>query len=159
MLNSRLILLSLIFSSAALAQIGYVAQKSTSLTSAAEVITVQQPSSGSKLVEFKSAQVDCSVACSVTVERDGVGNPATSTTLVPRNINPNETTAKATAWSSSNVGVGSVLNIATLAAGSFVVFDLNGIYLPVSNNPGNNFTIRTSAITGSVNITIKWTEK
>lgn len=142
-----------------LGQISYVAQKTTALSSAAEVITVQQPnpSSSNRFVDFKTAFVSCSVACTVTLERNGTF--ATSTTLTPLNVNPGETAATVTAWSSSNVGTGSIIQKADIAAAGYLVFDLTGINMKPQTGTGSNFTLRTTSITGTVNITINWTER
>jgi hypothetical protein len=140
----------------AFGQIGFVAQKTTALSAAAEVITIQQPVSGSRTVELKSAYVDCSAACTVMLERNG--NPATTTALTSTAINPGEGTATAATYYSSNVGSGTTISVVSVAAGSYTVLDLSNIRL-VKNNPGNNFTIRTSSISGTVNITLLWTER
>lgn len=153
----RLLLLSLLGSSGLLAQINFIATKTTTLSGAAEVITIQQPSSASKKVDLLTAYVDCSVACTVTLERNG--NPATSTTLTPQAVNPGEGTVTATAWSSSNVGTGTVLSVISLTAGASVIYDLAGMNFSNKNNRGENFTIRTSSITGDVHINVKWSER
>lgn len=131
----------------------YVAVKETALTGAAEVITIQQPATGALTVRFKTAWVDCSVACTITVERNGTG--ATATTLTPSPLNSG--TAKAKAWSGSNVGTGTVISKFSLPAGSGVPLNLAGITL-VGNGISKNLTIRTSSITGTVHINIVWTE-
>lgn len=138
------------------AQTYFIAQKTTVLSGAAEVITIQQPASNSKVVRFISAYIDCSVACTATIERNGT--VASSTTLAPVNVNPNEPGGAATAWSSSNVGTGTVLHVSSITAGGYTVFDLNGINMPSNNNTGYNLTLRTSSITGTVHITIKYSE-
>lgn len=140
-------------------QQAYIAQKSQSLSAAAAVITVQQPATGGRSVEFKSAYVGCSVACTVTLERNGANTFASTTALTVANVNPNEVAASATAFYDSNVGTGTVLNIVQIAAGSFIVFDLTGVYLPAAGGKGANMTLRTSAITGNTDISIKWTER
>jgi hypothetical protein len=129
----------------------FVIQKTTSLSGAAEVITVQQPTSNSKRVEFDRAYVDCSVACTVTLER--TGTPATTTTLAPLNINTGETAISVKAFSSSNVGTGTVLSVISLGAGSSVVIDMSLMRFEKGTNT-TNLTLRTSAITGTVDITI-----
>lgn len=154
----RFSLLAVLLPTAALGQIQMVAQKTTVLSSAAEVITVQQPATGTRLVKFLSAYIDCSVACTVQLERNGTA--ASSTTLVPLNVNPGESTPVATGWSSSNVGTGSVIQVTSISAGGYQVYDLTGINLkPINNFTGQNFTLRTSSISGTVHITILWTEQ
>lgn len=138
-------------------QTSYVLQKSTSLSSAAEVITLQQPTTGAKYVELKSAYVDCSAACTLTVERNGLA--ATTTTLNTAPVNTEDAASKVKGFYSSNVGVGTVLSVVSLPASGSVVFDLSAIHLRAVNDPGQNFTIRTSSITGAVNIVIQFTER
>ena len=137
-------------------QISFVAQKTTALSSTAEVITIQQPSSGAKLVEFKSAYIDCSVACTVTLERGG--NGATTSALTAVSITSGSIPV-ALAFSGSDVGTGTVLQVSTLSAGGYIVFDLSGINLLARNDPSQNFTLRTSSMTGTVHVTVKWTER
>src|SRR5574342_237649 len=100
----RTLLLCVFCSVSAWGQV-FIATKQTSLSGAAEVITVQQPASNAKTVSFIGAYVDCSVACTITLERDG--SAATATTLTPVALNSG--TATATAWSGSDVGAGTVL--------------------------------------------------
>ncbi len=155
----KLLWIGLLTAAPALAQISYVAQKTTSLSGAAEVITVQQkaPASTNRVVNFKTAYIDCSVACTATLERNGTF--ASSTTLTPLNVNPSETTATATAWSGSNVGTGTVIQVASISAGGYLVFDISNVVLQAQDGTGANFTLRTSSITGTVHITIIWTER
>lgn len=147
----RLILL-LVFTLVAHAQ-DYSVVKETVLAAAAEVITVQQPASGALTVRLKSAYIDCSVACTITLERNGT--VAAGSTITPAPLNAG--TAKVTAWSSSTVGTGTVISKFTLPAGGGVPLDLSGISL-IGNGTGKNFTIRTSSITGTVHVNIKLTE-
>lgn len=137
------------------AQIFYSTSKTTALSGAAEVVTVQLPATGTNTVNFLGAWVDCTVACTLTVERNGAA--ATSTTLAVNNINPGQTAAAATGWSSSNVGTGTVISRIGIAAGGGVSIDLTKIRM-TGNGTGQNLTIRTNSITGTVNITIVHSE-
>ena len=130
----------------------FVVQKTTILSGAAEVITVQQPATNSRRVEFDRAYVDCSVACTVTLER--TGTPATTTTLAPLNINTGETGITVKAFSSSNVGIGTVLSVISLPASGAVVIDLSKIRFEKGTNT-TNLTFRTSSISGTVDIVIQ----
>lgn len=150
-----LLLLTLPF--LAQAQISYVVTKQTALSAAAEVITVQQPTTASKQVNFKTAYIDCSVACGLTIERNGT--PATTTTLAVGNVNLNETAASSKAFSSSNIGTGTVLATLSIPAGGSIVIDLSTIQFLQGADQGKNLTLRTSSITGTVNIIIGLTEQ
>lgn len=134
----------------------YMVHKQTALTSAAEVVTIQQPSSGSKRVIFLSAYFDCSVACSFTLERNGTA--ASATTLTVNNLNLGETPPTTTAWSGSNVGNGTVLATYTCAAACSLPIDLTGLVFPPSNSTATNVTLRSSSITGTVDILFKYQE-
>lgn len=142
-------------------QISYVAQKTTSLSGAAEVVTIQQraPASSNRFVDFKTAYIDCSVACTVTLERNGTF--ASTTALTIANVNPGETATTVTAYSASNVGTGTVIQVVSIQAGGYLVFGLDNpsINLKSQGGTSENFTLRTSSITGTVHITINWTER
>lgn len=137
-------------------QITYTASKTTALSGAAEVVTVQQAASSARNVQFVSAFVDCTVACTVTIERNGTA--ATATALTPAPANPDASAAVATAWSGSNVGTGTVITRASIPAGGSLVVDLSRIYF-TGSGAGKNLSVRTNSITGTVDIVITWTEK
>lgn len=134
----------------------YIYYKTTSLSGAAEKVTIQQPSSAARNVRFKSASVYCSVACTVTMSRDGTAATTTAGTVVA--LSADYRTAKATVFHTSNVGAGTTLFSQVIAAGSTFVFDLNGIELDQSNT-ARNFTIATDSITGTATIAVKWEER
>lgn len=134
---------------------GFVVQKTTSLSGAAEVITVQQPATGSRRVLFNAAYVDCSVACTVTLERSGT--PATATALTVNRINAGETAPSVLAFSGSDVGAGTVLSVISLSAGGSTVIDLTAMKWEKGTTT-TNMSLRTSSITGTVHITIQFSE-
>lgn len=136
-------------------QITYTISKTTVLSTSAEVITIQQPNSNAKSVNFKGAYIDSTVACSFTIERNGAG--ATSTTLTPNPLNPDQSSSSAMGFSSSNVGVGTVVTRATVSAGGWLHISLDNAYMSGSGT-GKNLTIRTASCTGTVNIVISYTE-
>lgn len=135
----------------------YVVQKQTVLAAGAEVITVQQPTSSSRYVTFRQFYIDCSAACTVTLERNGA--PATTTSLPVKNVNPNEGVASAVAFSASNVGVGTVIGTYALSAGGNITIDISNINFQQGSNQFSNLTIRTNSITATVNIIVRLTEK
>jgi hypothetical protein len=63
----------------------------------------------------------------------------------------------ASAYRSSDVGIGSVVARYTVAAGLTLPLDLGDVSLMKKVSP-ENFSIRTAAITGTVIIVIKWRE-
>ena len=129
--------------------------KATTLGAAAEVITIQQPATGGKVIRIESVDVWCSVACEATLERDGTA--ATTTALTPVVITYGTIAAKA--FSASNVGVGTVITIKEIPANSTVPVSFSGgLYISPIDADGdatdNNFSVRTNSITGDVKITI-----
>lgn len=129
--------------------------KATTLSGAAEVVTIQQPASGSKKVHFAAAMVYCSVACVIEIERDGTaatGTAATEVALTPYG------TATAVGWHTSDVGNGTTINTFDVAAGSTVTVDLVGVMLAQGGGTGENLTLRSDSITGDIKITIVWRE-
>jgi len=131
----------------------FIATKQTSLSGAAEVVTVQQPVSGARTVSFIGAYVDCSVACNITLERDGTAATATALTVVALNSG----TPAATAWSSSDVGTGTVLARYKIPATGGLPINL-AMKSMSGANTAKNLTLRTDSITGTVTITVVWTE-
>lgn len=130
--------------------------KETSLSGAAEVITIQQPATGARTVRPGTAYLYCSAACAITIERNGAAATATALTVV----DPNMTGAlpKFTAWSGSNVGAGTVVGrIRFSTGGGFMPLDLSN-FLMIGNGTTINLTLRTDAVTGIVIFMISVTE-
>lgn len=136
----------------------YQAVKTTSLSGTAEVVTVQQIASGKATLQFQYAWVYCSVACSFTLEMNGTA--ATATTLTAKKLPPQSAAPTATAWSGSDVGTGSYVSAGyQVAAGQTFTIDIGQLYITKGAGTAGNLSIRTSAITGTAEITIQWTEK
>lgn len=134
----------------------FTVYKETVLSGTAEVITIQQPATGARTVRPGVAYLYCSVACAITIERNGAA--ATSTTLAV--VDPNRTGAvpNFTAWSGSNVGTGTVIGrIRFSTGGGFIPLDLSNI-LMIGNGTAINLTLRTDAVTGIVIFMISVTE-
>jgi hypothetical protein len=135
----------------------YGVSVASTVNAAASVVTIQgNQASGVRLVRaiaFKGFDVTCSVACTVSLERDGAAATTTAATIVQLNGETSPSTA--VAFSASNVGGGTVLAQYTLTAGGQVAVNLSGKQLYTGPE---NLTIRTSAITGTVNTNIQWTE-
>ncbi len=131
----------------------FSAYKATTLSGAAEVVTIQQPAASARDVFFEYAILYCSVVCTIELEIDGTA--ATSTTLTP--IVETYGTATATAWSGSNVGNGTTLYEYNLAAGETITVDLTGQFME-GNGTANNLSFRTNSITGDAKIGVFWWE-
>src|ERR1700738_1039313 len=138
-----------------------VFREDTGLSNAASVVTIQQPATNPASVSFYtpaqggSASVYCSVACVVTLERDGTAATSTSATPIP--VSHGTPAAVTTAYVASNVGVGTILNRIPVAAGQTVNPDLSSLKMYAAGT-GVNLTLRTNSITGDVKILMKWRE-
>lgn len=135
----------------------YATFSERTLAAAAETLTVQQPASGAaRRVIFRSASVYCSVACNITFRINGTAATATANTVVQ--LSPAGPTPLATAFSVSDVGVGTkVAPIFAVAAGGTQSFDLTGMELRGSGT-AKNLSVSTDAITGNARIQIVWEE-
>lgn len=152
----KLFLASLFIVGVAQGQV-YTASKNTVLAAGAETVTIQQPASASRQVTFISVYVDSTVATTWTLSVNGTA--ATSTTLTVNNVNPSETAPKATAFSASNVGGGTTIGTYGCAAACNLSIDLTGLTFPQGTGTGTNLTIKSTSITGTVNIVFKFSEK
>jgi hypothetical protein len=134
----------------------YTASDTEAPSGAAAVSTIQVPGSGLPSVTIRACAVSISstVALSFTLERSGT--IASTTILAPAPTNLEAPTAVTKAFKTSNVGAGTVLSQFQLAAGATIVLDLTKVYLVLG---GDNITIRTSSVTGTVNINWQWFEQ
>lgn len=154
----KTILTLLLSAFALLAQDGklhYVAHKETSLSSAVEKVTIQQPSTGAKTVTFTGAALYSSVAATFTLSQ--AGTPATNTALTPTPLNQ-APAATAKAFYSSDVGSGTTVVPYHVAAGQTLPIDLSSFYF-AGNGITQNLTIASSSVTGTVSIDITWDER
>jgi len=134
------------------AQNNYIASASTT------ALTLQQPATDSKTVEFPSggragASVFCAGAQTATVKWNG--SAATATTGTANAVPPSTLPASATVWTASNVGAGTTAVIAQVAAGATISLDL-GWFKMGGAGTANNITIATS---GTCTITFMWSER
>lgn len=131
---------------------------STSLSSAASVITVQRTTiSGSKNIRFIIGYLHCSVACTITLERSGTAASTTSNTIV--NLNPANATKRSTtafAYRSSNVGTGTTINTYNFETPGFLTIELHNFQL--NSGTADNLTLRSSSVTGTVSLGLVWRE-
>lgn len=152
----RKTLLGLLFCVPLLGQNYYTVSKTTTLSSSAEIITVQQPATNALITRFVSARIDSVGACTFTIEINGT--PASTTALTPAPVTTGEATATTTAYYSSNVGTGTVIFRGGVAANSwYPLIDLSHTTLS-GNGTSKNLTLRTASCSGVVNITITYTE-
>lgn len=130
----------------------YVVSKSTALSGSAEVVTIQQPSSGARNVRGRMCTVySSSAACGFTVERNGTA--ATTTEMTVSAVRPSIAAVPAAfkAYSASNVGVGIVIGRHEVQAGQTFPIDLSYFEMRASGaDTSQNLTIRTASCTTTV---------
>lgn len=132
-------------------------------SAAAEVLTIQHPANSNKTFRYLSAYIYCSVACTVTLER--LGTAATTTKATPVAANPASPTVNvsvANVFTTSNVGIGTVINTYNLAAGAWMSIDLglyirNGMFVSPAGVL-DNLSLRSSSISGTITLQITWRE-
>ena len=140
--------------------VAYTASAATS-----NVITIQQPAADARVTSFLWVYVECDVDCTATIERDGTA--ATATAVTPSKLNTANVrgdsipAASATAYRSSDVGVGTVLGPAggySIVAGDWRVIDMRGKVL-AGTGTGKNLSVRIeSASAGVLTGVMKWHE-
>ncbi len=127
------------------------------LSGAATKFTIQQPAANALQVRLLTAVVYCSVPCDISQAQNGAA--ATATAGTANALLPTLPTATATVWTGSNVGAGTTAGgLLHLAVGERVTLDLSGLTMG-NTGSGTNYTIATSSITGTANITLFWREQ
>lgn len=151
------LLIPLILASIAHAQPAiYSYSKSTVLAGAGEKITLQQPASLAKRVKVRAVSVYCSVACTVTLSRDGTAATTTAGTAVA--VSADYGTAATTVFHTSNVGAGTTLGTSAVPAGSTVTYDTFGWELNTAST-ARNYSVAVGSLTGTVILTMTWSEE
>ena len=130
----------------------YSIDQRLTLAAASGVVTVQLPAGTLRNVSFTGVAVYCSVACEFTVERDGT--LATTTARQPAPLNASDGNGTAMLYYSSNVGAGTTIARYVVPAGGTIPLSLTSKFLTA----GQNFTIRTDAITGTFISNWQWRE-
>lgn len=136
----------------------YTATCVLTLTGTAKACTVQQPATGALNVQLIEAYVHSTAAVALTQERNGTA--ATATGVTEAALNADGGTPTLNAFTDSDVGVGTVIagtGGVKVAADASLVLNLEDIQLR-GNGTTKNYTIRTSAVTATVTIIIKWKE-
>jgi len=154
------ILLTALYASAQSPQNLYSATSGdVSLSSSGMNFTIQQPATNGKTVTLVSALVYCGVACNITQAINGAAATATAGTASA--LSSFAPAALATIWTASNVGTGTpaggILHLAG-GAGTERTLDMSSVVLR-NNGTSSNYTFTVSVITGTVNITLIWSER
>lgn len=154
----RVVIAAAVFVAAASAQTQqkYAMFKETALSASAEVITMQQPASGAKNVQFDAISVWCSAECTFTIERDGTAGTVGS--QLGFNINDG-TSPTVNAFASSDVGAGSKILIKhTVSANTSQSFDMKDVRF-FGSGTSKNVSVRFASMTGTVRVYAKWGEQ
>lgn len=132
----------------------FVVRKAYS-SATAEKTTIQLPAntSGSR-VRLIDLTVYCSVACTVTQERDGTA--ATTTSVAPVKLNAqSQATLTVEAYASSNVGSAAyTYAVLPLAAGQIQTFDLEDVKL-IGTTGAVNYSVAIASATGTYEVIIR----
>lgn len=123
-----------------------------SLSAAAGAVTIQNKT-GSKTTVLRWVSVQCSVACSIYLEKNGTA--ATSTAVTPTPVNDADAATspvKFNAYRDSNVGVGTKMSPTyELSAGQILPLDLEDMEIKGAND-GKNVTLRIASMTGDYSV-------
>lgn len=128
-------------------------EKATTLSGTAEVVTIHLAAGSQRTVTFIAASVYCSVACTATIERNGVA-PTATVGAPSGDWAGGSIVASAVPYYSSNVGSPTVGKTYSIDAGQERAINMTNVGL----RAGQNITIRTSSITGNVRIFLEWRE-
>jgi hypothetical protein len=162
----KILLLLLAISVCAFAQVEFRYEKELSLTAQVGTWTVQQPATANETASFSGSPalgitIYCSVACKVTLERDGAAESATDDSATIRPVSPHQSNARSTlkAYSSVNggAGAGTVIKTYNLAAGEEKVIPEPSLTLGTAAD--QNIKVRTDSITGTARAYFQWVRK
>jgi len=133
----------------------YCYYREVTLSGTADKLTIQH-NSGTNLrpLGVIAADVYCSVACVVTLERSS--SAATTTAATPTKMLPNGTASSVVVYTASNAGVGTQIRKITIGAGQYMRIDPSEMRI-VDNL--DNISIGVAAITGDVKIFLMWREQ
>ena len=134
----------------------YQASASLSLSGTGGSITIQLPVKSGSRVYLQQAVLKCSVACTVTQERNGSAASATATT--PVSLTGGATPA-ATLYGGSGTTGGAALTSLTLGAGQQIPLDMTFTAFSRNNDNVQNHTWRVSSITGTFEVGVIWGER
>lgn len=133
----------------------YQYYKTTSLSGAAETITIQQPATGARTVSLVSATVCSTADVTWTLSKDGTAATTTAGTPIR---SQGDNTAQADVFHTSNVGSPTTLMAYPLQADECRTITLDGNEMK-GNGTGKNYSLGSDSITATVYINIKWEER
>lgn len=130
----------------------YSIDQRLTLAAAPGVVTVQLPAGTRANVVFTGVAVYCSVQCEFTLERDGALATVTARQAAP--LNASDGAGTAVLYYNSNAGVGAPIARYVVPAGGTLPLNLINKTLTA----GQNLTVRTAAITGTLIVNFQWRE-
>lgn len=128
------------------------------LSGAGTIFTIQKPTTQpNKDVRLESITVTCSTACSFTQTYNGANATSTAGTvlMIPPNIS---IPAVATAWTASNVGTAIATGGITRLYGAGSITINVGQVAIAGASTAANYNVVIATMTGTVNITVIWSE-
>lgn len=135
----------------------FIAGNSYSLTSAPAYFTLQLPANSQKRIYLVAASVECPSSCTVT--QDLNGNAADTTEITPTRISGENFTPTLDVYAPSNAGFGTNLSTLTVPATTPYPLDLSSVTFEALKSTVQTYSIRTSAVTGTVRIYAIWAEQ
>ncbi len=135
----------------------YVYEKTTSLSSSAEKVTLHLPSNSIRTAQPVAVTVYCTADVVATLSRDGTAPTATAGTAIKLNATNSSgaiPTASAVPYYSSNVGTSTTIKTYNIPGGVEYPISLGDKSL----RPGENISLGTDSITGSCSIFFLWRE-
>lgn len=130
----------------------YYVTRVESLSGAGFAVTVQQPSSGARKLRFDGGTVRCTAATTITMEKNGA--TATATPSAAQSLDERGPSAVSQVYVNSNVGAGTLVSQDSRSANELFPFS-GGLVLAGS---GKNFTLKSTAITGTCTVQIWFSE-
>ena len=115
-----------------------------SMSSNAVVLTLQQPASGSRLIELLASVIECSSATTMTLEV-GCDTPATVTAQTPTAIGYPRFAPLIEGYVNSDAASCTVIAYASVPANTPVPFSLSGIWLSGGDGAGD-LTLRSGTV-------------
>lgn len=152
----KLFLLIALLSLPSWAQRKYYYQETFSLSGEVFSVTVQQPSTSPRPIQFTGAQVRCTAEVTVTLEKNGTAASNTATTS--QVLDGRARSSTSVVYTDSDVGDGTDIVVDKAVANELLVFTGSGLYIPASVGTQGNFTLKSNSITASCYVYIQWEE-
>ncbi len=126
------------------------------VTGTSAAITVQQPASGARALQFRAAYFSCSTACTPTVEKNGT--ISSGSTVTAKTLDERAAASVSTVKTDATVTSGTTVFSDDLAAEGKIIYG-GELYLPVVPATQKSFTASIAAASsGDLKIYIEYGE-